>query len=147
MRKTEIIKLIDDGQERTFRITQMPATKAERWVNRAAFLLVGAGKELRSDKLDDIEGIIKAIATIDYDKAEPLYNELIECCTFLPDGNVNGGGIACTQDTIDAQIVDPMNLYRLRMASAKLNFGFFMNVLQFQDHKQDTITFSKNTRK
>ncbi len=147
MRKTEIIKLIDDGQERTFRITQMPATKAERWVNRAAFLLVGAGKELRSDKLDDIEGIIKAIATIDYDKAEPLYNELIECCTFLPDGNANGGGIACTQDTIDAQIIDPMNLYRLRMASAKLNFSFFMTVLQFQDHKQDTITFSKNTRK
>ena len=118
MRKTEIIKLIDDGQERTFRITQMPATKAERWVNRAAFLLVGAGKELKTDNID-IEKVIKAIATIDYEKAEPLYNELIECCTFLPDGNVNGGGIACTQDTIDAQIIDPMNLYRLRMASAK----------------------------
>lgn len=146
MRKTEIIKLIDDGVERTFRITQMPATKAERWVNRAAFLLVGAGKELKADNID-IEKVIKAIATIDYDKAEPLYNELIECCTFLPDGNVNGGGIACTQDTIDAQIIDPMNLYRLRMASAKLNFSFFMNVLQFQDRKQDTITFSKNTRK
>ena len=146
MRKTEIIKLIDDGAERTFRITQMPATKAERWVNRAAFLLAGAGKELKSDNID-IEKVIRAIATIDYDKAEPLYNELIECCTFLPDGNVNGGGIACTQDTIDAQIIDPMNLYRLRMASAKLNFSFFMNVLQFQDHKQDTITFSKNTRK
>lgn len=146
MRKTEIIKLIDDGQERTFRITQMPATKAERWVNRAAFLLVGAGKELKTDNID-IEKVIKAIATIDYEKAEPLYNELIECCTFLPDGNVNGGGIACTQDTIDAQIIDPMNLYRLRMASAKLNFSFFMNVLQFQDRKQDTITFSKNTRK
>ena len=146
MRKTEIIKLIDDGAERTFRITQMPATKAERWVNRAAFLLVGAGKELKTDNID-IEKVIKAIATIDYEKAEPLYNELIECCTFLPDGNVNGGGIACTQDTIDAQIIDPMILYRLRMASAKLNFSFFMTVLQFQDRKQDTITFSKNTRK
>ena len=146
MRKTEIIKLIDDGAERTFRITQMPATKAERWVNRAAFLLVGAGKELKTDNID-IEKVIKAIATIDYEKAEPLYNELIECCKFLPDGNVNGGGIACTQDTIDAQIIDPMNLYRLRMASAKLNFSFFMTVLQFQDRKQDTITFSKNTRK
>lgn len=146
MRKTEIIKLIDDGQERTFRITQMPATKAERWVNRMAFLLVGAGKELKTDDID-IEKAIRAIATIDYEKAEPLYNELIECCTFLPDGNVNGGGIACSQETIDAQIVDPTNLYRLRMAAAKLNFSFFMTVLQFQDRKQDTITFSKNTRK
>ena len=146
MRKTEIVKVIDDGQERTFRITQMPATKAERWVNRMAFLLVGAGKELKTDDID-IEKAIRAIATIDYEKAEPLYNELIECCTFLPDGNVNGGGIACSQDTIDAQIVDPMNLYRLRMAAAKLNFSFFTNVLQFQDHKNDTITFKKNIHK
>jgi hypothetical protein len=81
------------------------------------------------------------------EKAEPLYNELIECCTFIPDGNANGAGIGCTQDTIDAQIIDPMNLYKLRMASAKLNFGFFMNVLQSQDPKANTITFSKTSHK
>ena len=38
MRKAELLKIIDDGQERTFRITQMPATRAERWANRMAFL-------------------------------------------------------------------------------------------------------------
>ena len=145
MRKTEIIKLMDDGQERTFRITQMPATKAERWANRAMFLIIGAGKDIKKDAtLDDV---IRMIASIDYDKAEPLYNELIECCTFLPDGNANGAGIGCTQDTIDAQIIDPMNLYKLRMAAAKLNFGFFMSALQSQDPKANTITFSKTSHK
>ena len=145
MRKTEIIKLVDDGKELTFRITQMPATKAERWANKAMFLLIGAGKDIKKNA--KIEDVIKVVASIDYDKAEPLYNELIECCTFLPDGNANGAGIGCTQDTIDAQIIDPRNLYKLRMASAKLNFSFFMNVLQSQDPKANTITFSKTSRK
>ena len=145
MRKTEIIKLMDDGKELTFRITQMPATKAERWANKAMFLLIGAGKDIKKNA--KIEDVIKVIASIDYDKAEPLYNELIECCTFLPDGNANGAGIGCTQDTIDAQIIDPRNLYKLRIASAKLNFSFFMSVLQSQDPKANTITFSKTSRK
>ena len=144
MRKTEIIKLVDDGKELTFRITQMPATKAERWANRAIFLLIGAGKDIKKDS--NIDDVIKAIASVDYDKAEPLYNELIECCTYLPDGNANGAGIGCTQDTIDAQIVDPLNLYKLRLASAKLNFSFFMSALQSQDPKANTITFSKTSR-
>lgn len=148
MRKTEILKLIDDGAERTFRITQMPATKAERWANRAAFLLMGAGKEFNSFKKDPkIEDIVKVFSNIDYEKVEPLYNELIECCTYLPDGNVNGAGIGCTQETIDAQIIEPLNLYRLRVAVLKLNFAFFTSVLQFQDHKNDTITFKKTIHK
>ena len=145
MRKTEIIKLVDDGKELTFRITQMPATKAERWANKAMFLLIGAGKDIKKNA--KIEDVIKVVASIDYDKAEPLYNELIECCTFLPDGNANGAGIGCTQDTIDAQIIDPRNLYKLRMASAKLNFSFFMSALQSQDPKANTITFSKTSHK
>ena len=151
MRKTEILKLIDDGQERVFRITQMPATKAERWANKAAFLLVQAGKNIKNTEklLDnpDMDEIIKALASLDYDKVEPLYNELIECCEYLHDGNPNSAGIVCTQNTIDAQIVDPLNLYKLRLASLKLNFSFFMGVLQFQAPKNDTIVFSKTTRR
>ena len=83
MRKTEIIKLMDDGQERTFRITQMPATKAERWANRAMFLIIGAGKDIKKDAtLDDV---IRMIASIDYDKAEPLYERLSTYIKILHD--------------------------------------------------------------
>ena len=64
MRKTEILKLVDDGQERTFRITQMPATKAERWMNKAMFLLISAGKDIKKDS--NIDDVIKAIAGVDY---------------------------------------------------------------------------------
>lgn len=144
MRKTEIIKLVDDGQERIFRITQMPATKAERWANRAAFILIEATKGRKANKDIKIEDVLRTIAAVDYDKVEPLYNELIECCEYLPD--MNSAGILCTQQTIDAQIVEPINLYRLRLAAAKLNFSFFTNVLQFQARNQSTITFSKNTQ-
>lgn len=144
MRKTEIIKLVDDGQERIFRITQMPATKAERWANRAAFILIEATKGRKANKDIKIEDVLRTIAAVDYDKVEPLYNELIECCEYLPD--MNSAGILCTQQTIDAQIVEPINLYRLRLAAAKLNFSFFTNVLQFQTRNQSTITFSKNTQ-
>ena len=144
MRKTEIIKLVDDGQERIFRITQMPATKAERWANRAAFILIEATKGRKANKDIKIEDVLRTIAAVDYDKVEPLYNELIECCEYLPD--MNSAGILCTQQTIDAQIVEPINLYRLRLAAAKLNFSFFTNVLQFQTRNQSIITFSKNTQ-
>ena len=144
MRKTEIVKLVDDGQERIFRITQMPATKAERWANRAAFILIEATRGKKTNKDIKIEDILQTIASVDYDKVEPLYNELIECCEYLPD--MNSAGIVCTQQTIDAQIVEPINLYKLRLAAAKLNFAFFTNVLQFQSRKQDTITFKKTTQ-
>ena len=141
MRKTEIIRLTDDGEERTFRITQMPATKAERWCNRAAFLLIGAGKNVKTDNIN-LDEIMKLIGSLDYEKVEPLYNELIECCSFVS-GNTE---IQCTQDTIDAQITDPMNLYKLRVAALKLNFSFFTNALRSQGLNKDTITFKKNTQ-
>ena len=86
---------------------------------------------------------MKVLATMDYEKVEPLYNELIECCSFMS-GNTE---IQCSQDTIDAQITDVMNLYKLRLEALKINFSFFMNVLQFQMQAQNTITFKKNTRK
>ena len=146
MRKTEILNLVDDGERRMFRITQMPATKAERWANRAAFLLIEAGKSLKSTKNIKIEDLVKMLSTVDYAKIEPLYNELIECCEYISDGNPNSAGMPCSQDTIDAQIIEPMNLYRLRLASAKLNFAFFTSVLQSQVPVKDTITFKKNTR-
>lgn len=151
MRKSEMLKVVDDGHELTFRITQMPATKAERWANRAAFLLIEASKnakkETRSSKKkkdEDVnfEEIMRTMAELDYDKVEPLYNELIECCEFMS----NGIGVQCTQETIDAQITDPLNLYKLRLAAAKLNFAFFTNVLQFQAQAKNTITFSKITQ-
>ena len=122
----------------------MPATKAERWANRAAFILIEATKGRKANKDIKIEDVLRTIAAVDYDKVEPLYNELIECCEYLPD--MNSAGILCTQQTIDAQIVEPINLYRLRLAAAKLNFSFFTNVLQFQTRNQSIITFSKNTQ-
>lgn len=146
MRKSEVIKITDDGKELTFKITQMPATKAERWANRAAFLIIGAGKSVGKVKsIEDfgIDEALKVLATMDYEKVEPLYNELIECCSFMS----GGAEIQCSQDTIDAQITDLTNLYKLRLAALKLNFSFFMNVLQFQAQAQDTITFKKTTRK
>ena len=155
MRKTELLKLVDDGAERTFRIRQMPATKAERWANRMAFLLGAVTDQLMelSKKTEDTENedsvladVIKLVLSLDYEKAEPLYNELIECCEFVPDGSLNGAGIPCSQQTIDAQIIEPINLYRLRGAALKLNFRFFMGVLQSQDLLKNTITFSKNTQ-
>lgn len=148
MRKSEIITLTDNGEARRFRITQMPATKAERWINRVMFLLTEASKKVKLPKRKNdefkVEDAMQLLSVVDYDKVEPLYNELIECCSYLPHGNEVG--IQCSQDTIDAQIEDPLNLYRLRMASARLNFDFFMNALQSAPQIQNTITFKKNTR-
>ena len=154
MRKTKVITLIDDGQTLTFRLTQMPATKAERFTNRLLALLVGSGSLNNIDvkklqKLGESGGIaeiLSLLSKLDYDKVEPLYNELLDYCEHIPDGNAQGFGVKQSQETIDSVIGDFKNLYKLRFEILKLNYGFFTNGQNAQSQKAADITFAKTTK-
>lgn len=133
-RKEITITLDDRGQERKFKIVEMPATKLQSWAFRAALLLTSV---LNINGMEDGGGVdgkaisrifdhlikngIGELSKIDYEKARPLINELLECC-YRIDGGVMQ---QCTENTVDGFIEDVKTLFKLEMESAKLNLDFF----------------------
>ncbi|WP_308772419.1 phage tail assembly chaperone [uncultured Bilophila sp.] len=128
MRKETAVTIEDRGNPLTFTIREMPATQLERWIIRAMLLLAG------SEGLEGISGTsienagkylsehgLKALANVEYEKAQPLLDELLACCARTDAGVEQ----RCTPDTVDGYIEDVRTLFKLRVEAAKLNFGFF----------------------
>ena len=63
-RKTKELKLNDRGTEKTFRITEMPASKFEWWLIRAGKILLGTGlgNSVDVDSAEDVQQINRADA-------------------------------------------------------------------------------------
>ena len=90
MRKTKEITIDDRGTAKTFRITEMPATKFEWWIIQAGRALLGAGlgKELPGINVNSAEDVqekvgnllanegLTALNNVDLAKIKPLYVEL-----------------------------------------------------------------------
>lgn len=133
-RKEITITLDDRGSERKFRIVEMSATRLQSWIIRAGLLLASA---IDLDGVDtsgglDNEAIAKIgqylishgigeLSKLDYAKAQPLLDELLECC-YRVDGGVSQ---QCTPNTVDGFIDDVRTLFRLQIEAAKVNFDFF----------------------
>ena len=123
MRK-EIEVKIEKGRDagKVFKITEMPAFQADRWATRALILLgkttKGGIMALGSMEMSDI---INSFSELDYEKAEPLLQELLECCSFIKDGT----SIPLKKDMIDSIVEDWTTLFKLRIEALQLNIGFF----------------------
>lgn len=157
MRKEVLFNITDDGRQLTFKVKQMPATKGERWVNRVITLLANSATGQVSDfefsKLkakfsgpDKFQEIFKVIGQLDYDKVEPLYDELLNCCEHVPDPTNTSFSVPCTAANVDTVIGEFKNLYRLRWEALKVNFDFFQTGQTAQGQQgQPSITFAKTT--
>lgn len=154
MRKEVFVTLVDDGAERLFKIKQMPAVKQERIINRTISLLLGGGAVNKTNlsklqnniKKENWSDIMAILGSIDYEKIEPLYNELLECCEHIPEKNNRNFGIKMNADNIDTVISEVKNLYRLRIEAFKVNFAFFSQGEASQTQKPTTdIQILKNT--
>lgn len=133
MRKEKTITLSDRGRELTFKIKEMPALQLERWLIRAGLLLAAAGfidtAAVQNDAGAAVEAAgkafaeqgLKALAAVEYDKAEPLLNELLGCCSHC------GAGIEqkITPEIVDGIIEDVRTIFALQKEAAALNLGFF----------------------
>jgi len=133
MRKEKLITLNDRGNEMTFKIREMPAMKLESWLARAGLLLAGTGafdgKEVATpgDAIQKAgamlsQGGISALANIDYEKAQPLLDDLLACCSRVDAGIEQ----KMTPETVDGIIEDVRTLFALRKEALLLNMGFFM---------------------
>lgn len=123
MRK-EIEVKIDEGRDagKVFKITEMPAFQMDRWATRA---LIALGKSQKGGIAAlgsmSIQDVLSAFAELDYEKTEPLLQELLECCSFVKDGTY----IPLKRDMVDSIVEEWATLFKLRMEALKLNVGFF----------------------
>ena len=135
MRKEITVTLNDRGNELTFRIREMPATKVERWIIKLAGALSATGV-FSADVADGVDAQ-KAIAdfllkgglsklgavTRDYDEViQPLIDELYTCV----EQKVGNAYFALTPDVIDAKIEDVRTLFNLQKEIVKLHLDFFV---------------------
>lgn len=141
-RKVREITIKDGEHELSFRLTQMAATKKERWINRLLLLLAKSGKESFSMPVDitkvksedelkrsiyqaikasGIAGVLKMVGSISYEEAEPLYDELLLCA----ERKMGDLYKPCTKDELDNCVENVGTLYTLRAEILTLNFDFF----------------------
>ena len=118
MLKEQEIILQDGGEQKKFRIRQMPATKAEAWVLKMIFLL---GGEAELDKLDDPIAIFNAIANKPFEKVQELLDKLLACVSRVHDGGIE---TQLTPDNVDGYVEDMPTLLKLRVEAFKFN-NFF----------------------
>lgn len=167
MLKEKTVVIPEGERAITVVIKQMPALKLERFLNRAAILLAAAtGKKLASGgladvlkivrevgKSDDEEGdatifqsIVNILGNVDYDKVEPLYKELMECCYICPDQTNPGYRMPCTEQTIEGQIENPITLYKMRYEALKVNLSFFTSESPSNEDSKATVSYPKLTK-
>lgn len=133
MRKEEIITVNDRGNELTFRIREMPATKLEGWLFRVGAALVSTGFAKTEDVADGID-TTKYIANLlmkdglcflgnlDYEKTvKPLVEDLYSCV----EQKVGEAYLAVTADNIDSKVEDIRSLFAIQKAVITLHLGFF----------------------
>ena len=133
MRKEKTIVIDDRGRSLTFKIREMSALRLESWIARAGILLAtGILDETRVDVRNAGEiaaGVaravgesgISALGRLDYDKARPLLDELLSCCSRVDAGVEQ----PLTPDVLEGFIEDVRTLFTLRKEALALNFGFF----------------------
>lgn len=122
MRKEIEIK-IEQGRDanKVFKIKEMSASQMDRWAIKALILL-GKGGNGGIAKLGTMgfKEILEAFGNAEYEKAEPLLQELLECCSFEKDGS----SVVLKKDFIDGVVEDWTTLMRLKIEALKLNLGF-----------------------
>ena len=148
---------MDGENQLTFKIKQMSAIKQERWINKVLILVAGANglssilssfninKISNSFKNMDLSKFMEMFGKLDYDKIEPLYNELLECCSHVPDTNNPNFATPLNANNADSIILDVKTLYKLRFEALKLNFSFFSNGVKSPKRKTADITITKRT--
>lgn len=92
MRKTKLVTVADQGRDygKVYLITEMPASKAEKWAARCFIAMARAGAPLPPNVAEaGIAGLfltgIQSLAMIEYADAEPLLDEMFGCIQHIPD--------------------------------------------------------------
>lgn len=129
MLKEKVITINDNGNNLTFKIRQLTATKQEELIVKALLLL--ANKEIGDvdvDKLREnpqafvnLKMIFAALEKVDFLRIKEIADELLGCCYRV----VGKMEERCTPDTVDGYVEDFRTLLTLKKEAFALSFNFF----------------------
>ena len=114
---------------KTFRITEMKPEEGEWFAMRALMLIASGGKEMP----DISGGALAALASTGIqslmycppEKIKPLWDELTECWSFVPDKNKN-----FARKIVEGDIEEVGTRIHLRMKTLEMHLNFFMEGIQ-----------------
>lgn len=127
MRKIQDVTILDSGRDngKVFRITEMPAMKAEKWAMRALLAVGKSGVDIPDNVAGGgVAGLaavgLKALMSIPWELAEPLLDEMMQCIQYLPDPNAPER----VRPLIDDDIEEVKTRLTLRNEVFQLHTGF-----------------------
>lgn len=138
MRKTEILVISGDpatnrDHGKRFKITEMPAIRAEKWAMRVLLALASTGAQLPDDyKAAGMAALaaagFQALQSLNWTETEPLLDEMLECVRILPDPKnieVERPLVLNRGDGSGDDIEEVTTLLELRRKIFELHTGFF----------------------
>lgn len=113
---------IEEGRDagKTFKITEMGAVQANKWIIRALGVFGKSGTDFNYIRSMDMESLLQEFVKTNYAETEPLLDELLSCVSFVKDGV----SVAMKGNMIDSVIEDWGTIFRLQLESLMLNIGF-----------------------
>jgi hypothetical protein len=91
-RKLSAVTITSEGRDKgkQFLLTEMPATRAEKWALRVFLALAKSGVEVPDDVASmGMAGIamigLRSLSGVSFDLAEPLLDEMMTCVQVVPD--------------------------------------------------------------
>lgn len=114
----------DAGKQ--FLLTEMPASRAEKWGMRALLALMRGGVEVPDDLASmGLAGIaimgVQALSGLDFELAEPLIDEMFACIAIIPDPKRPD----ITRGLVEDDIEEIATRLKLRKAILDLHIDFF----------------------
>lgn len=129
-RKVLDYRIDSEGRDhgKLFRITEMPASQAEKWAIRALMALGVSGVDVPDNVRESgaaglvsmLHTFLESAARMPFDVVEPLLDEMMGCIEFIPDENNKG----MTRRLVESDIEEVATRFRLRMATLKLHADF-----------------------
>ena len=124
-RKQIEITITDENRDKgkSYRITEMPATRAQEFADRVFFAAMNCGVKLPGDigKIGMAELWAAGLAVADkipYEWARPMLEMLMECVDIPTD-------VGVYRKRVESDIEEITTVFRLRTEALKLHFGFF----------------------
>ena len=124
-RKQIEITITDENRDKgkSYRITEMPATRAQEFADRVFFAAMNCGVKLPGEigQIGMAELWAAGLSMADkipYDWARPLLDMLLECVDIPTD-------VGVYRKRVDSDIEEITTVFRLRTEALKLHFGFF----------------------
>lgn len=146
-RKTATVVIGDEGRDKgkVFILTELPASRAEKWAMRAILALQKSGAELPDDiSQAGMAGVavvgLQALGNLNFYDAETLLDEMFECISYQPDPKIPG----VVRPLIEDDIEEVKTRIRLRAEVFQLHVNFSIAGLGLKSTPETTEPDSKN---